>query len=74
MQLAINSDKSRFIECSDKFNHFIYELKRSMLCPISEMCNIWMSSDPRATFYAAKADELNSKREKKVHKCRGVEK
>ena len=71
MQLAINSDKSRFIECSDKFNHFIYELKRSMLSPISEMCNIWMNSDPRAAFYLAKAEELNSKCEKRIHECKG---
>ena len=24
MQIAVNSSKSNFIDCSDKFNHFIY--------------------------------------------------
>ena len=72
MQLAVNSDKSKFIECSDKFNHFIYELKRSMLGPMNELCNIWMQSDPRATFYSTKADELNQRTEKKPHLCEGL--
>ena len=29
IQLAIKSEKTKFIEYSDKFNHFIYELERS---------------------------------------------
>ena len=29
IQLAIKSDKSDFLKKSDKFSHFIYEMKRS---------------------------------------------
>jgi len=35
MQLAINSDQSNFIKCSNKFNHYIYELKRSIFGPLT---------------------------------------
>lgn len=35
MQLAIKSDKSKFIENSNKFNHYFYEMKRSPFGPIS---------------------------------------
>ena len=35
MQLAVNSSKSNFIECSDKFNHYIYELQRSKFGPLT---------------------------------------
>ena len=34
MQLGIKTDKSRFIECSDKMNHFIYELQRGIIGPL----------------------------------------
>jgi hypothetical protein len=29
MQLAIKDDKSKFIEYSGKFNHYLYELRRA---------------------------------------------
>ena len=33
-------------------NHLIYELERTQFDPITELCNIWMASDPyRADFY-----------------------
>ena len=54
MQLAINSKKSAFIRHSEKFNHFIYELKRAQFGPITEMCKVWMASDLRADFYEEK--------------------
>ena len=33
MQIAVNSSKSNFLDCSDKFNHYIYELQRSKFGP-----------------------------------------
>ena len=48
MQLAVKSQKSKFIEHSDKFNHFIYELERAEFGPMMELCNIWMTTDSRA--------------------------
>jgi hypothetical protein len=51
VQLAVNSDHSNFIKCSNKYNHFIYELKRSIFGPISELCSIWRSLDGRCKIY-----------------------
>lgn len=51
MQLAIKSEKSKFITCSNNFNHYLYELKRAEFGPIVEMCSIWVSLDLRAEFY-----------------------
>ena len=54
MQLGIKTDKSRFIECSDKMNHFIYELQRGIFGPLVELSNVWMAEDQRADFYQKK--------------------
>ena len=54
MQLGIKTDKSRFIECSDKMNHFIYELQRGIFGPLVELSNVWMAEDQRADFYHRK--------------------
>lgn len=59
-QLAVNSDHSNFIKCSNKYNHFIYEVKRSIFGPISELCSIWRSLDGRCKVYEKMA---NSKKE-----------
>ena len=59
MQLTINVDKSRFLECSSKFNHYIYELKRAEFGPLSELCSIWINKDPRAKFYLDMVEEKN---------------
>lgn len=65
IQLAIKSNVSPFILYSDKFNHYVYELKRSIFGPVTEMCSIWKSIDPRS--------ELLKKEEIAVdlipHKC-----
>jgi hypothetical protein len=50
MQLAIKQEKSKFIESSNKFNHYLYELKRAKFGPIMEMCSIWMSQNLSAKF------------------------
>ena len=48
MQLAVKQQKSKFIEHSNKFNHYFYELKRAKFGAIMEMCSMWMSQDSRA--------------------------
>ena len=45
MQLAIKADKSKFIENSNKFCHYLYELERAEFGPINEMCSIWVGKD-----------------------------
>lgn len=62
MQLAIKSEKSKFIENSNKFNHYFYEMKRAQFGPLMEMCDIWISQDSRAEFYLDKAIKINQKR------------
>ena len=62
MQLAIKSDKSKFIECSYNFNHYLYELKRAQFGPIMEMCNIWINKDLKSKFYLEKSDSINKRK------------
>ena len=74
MQLGINSDKSTFIESSNKINHFIYELQRGSFGPLTELGTMWMALDPRAEYYEKKAEKLKSKTKKheqmgKGHEC-----
>ena len=39
-------------QSSCDMNHLIYELERTQFDPITELCNIWMSSNPiKADFY-----------------------
>ena len=61
MQLVIKSDKSKFIECSYNFNHYLYELKRAQFGPIMEMCNVWISKDLKAKFYLDKIEKVNKR-------------
>ena len=61
MQLAIKSDKSKFIECSYNFNHYLYELRRAQFGPIMEMCNIWVNKDLKSKFYLEKVEKLNKR-------------
>ena len=61
MQLAIKSEKSKFIECSYNFNHYLYELKRAQFGPIMEMCNIWVNKDLKSKFYLEKMEKLNKR-------------
>ena len=72
MQLGIKSDKSRFIECSDKMNHFIYELQRGIFGPLVELSNVWMAEDQRAEFYKKKVEEKIDNDER--HFCSGKKK
>lgn len=63
MQLAIDNGKSRYIDCSDSFNHFIYEVERAEFGPISELCHIWANKNPRADYF------LKKFKEKHRYKC-----
>lgn len=51
MQLAIKQQKSKFVEYSNKFNHYLYEMERAKFGAIMEMCSMWMSQDSRVGFY-----------------------
>ena len=42
---TIKSEVSNFIQCSNNFNHYLYELGRSPLGPLAEICNVWLSQD-----------------------------
>ena len=53
MQIAIEEEKSTFIQCSEKANHFIYELERARFGPLSEICNIWCGSDERYKYFSS---------------------
>ena len=59
IQLAINSDKSNFIKCSDSFNHFLYEVKRSQFGCFIEFCNIIKRCDPKMEYFEKKFAEFN---------------
>ena len=70
MQLAIKSNKSKFIDCSTHFNHYIYELRRAKFGPITEMCTIWAAKDPRADLFISLLQEENHRIPKKEkNKC-----
>lgn len=75
MQLAVTTNRTKFIDFSNKYNHVLYELKRAEFGPISEMCNIWINNDIKADFYITQARLLNSRQakpiSKKDHACEG---
>ena len=41
IQLAVTSTSDKKQELLDQYNHFLYELKRSKLGPITENVSIW---------------------------------
>ena len=51
IQLAVKSSQSKFISCSNMFNHYIYELGRTLFGPLTELSSVWMSLDPKAPEY-----------------------
>ncbi len=48
IQLAVNTSQSEFMRCSNKINHFIYELERAQFGPVMEMCSVWRHCDPKS--------------------------
>ena len=61
MQLAIKADKSKFIENSNTFSHYLYELQRAKFGPINEMCSIWVGKDQRSKFFIDDLDFNNTR-------------
>lgn len=73
---VINKSKTKFIQCSNAFSHFIYELKRSIFGPISELCNIWNNFDVRSKTFnklIAKEKEPNLTQTMTVPSCTSPE-
>ena len=68
MQLAIKADKSKFIENSNNFSHYLYELERAEFGPINEMCSIWVGKDLRSKFFIDDFDHNNNRSQKKIDK------
>ncbi len=52
VQIAVNTSQSEFMRCSNKINHFIYELERAQFGPLMEMCSVWRHCDKRADIFA----------------------
>lgn len=77
IQLAVKKNSTNeFLQNSDKFSHYVYELTRTKFGPIAEMANIWFSKDPRAQEFE-KIIKLIEKKKKKeeigsktVHLCK----
>jgi hypothetical protein len=51
IQLAVISNMDKKQEQLDQFNHFLYELKRAKLGPISENAAIWSTLEQRANYF-----------------------
>ena len=41
----------------DKFNHFLYELKRANLGPVMEMSTIWSYNDSKSTTFTKQIEK-----------------
>ncbi len=52
IQLAITNKNNTFLEYSNNFNHYLYELKRSVFSPLTELCSIWKNLDSRFNVYS----------------------
>ena len=66
MQLSIKSGKSKFIESSYNFNHYLYQMKRAPFGSIMEMCNIWVNKDLKSNFYVKKMESVNQRNRSKL--------
>ena len=51
IQLAVTSNVDKKQELLDNYNHFLYELKRAKLGPISESVSIWSSLEQRSIYF-----------------------
>lgn len=65
IQLAVTSHLDKKQDMLDKYNHFLYELKRNKLGPISECVSIWSSLEQRSLYF----EQLIKKRKDKGSKC-----
>lgn len=51
IQLSVTSNTDKKQELLDQYNHFLYELKRSMLGPITENVSIWSTLEQRYSYF-----------------------
>lgn len=51
IQLAVANKNNTFIEYSNAFNHYFYEIKRSLFGPLTELSSIWKCLDTRFQLY-----------------------
>jgi hypothetical protein len=51
IQLAVNSNKSKFLKSSNGMSHYLYEIQRSLFGPINELGSIWRNLDLRASYF-----------------------
>ena len=73
IQLAVIEDIDVKQSNYDRFNHFLYELKRANFGPIMESACIWSHLDQRSKFYKKseimKSESTMSNSMVKQHKC-----
>ncbi len=74
IQLAVKSAQSKFIACSNMFNHYIYELGRTLFGPLTELSSVWMSLDPRAGEYSYIIDNEKTKALPEMAPCKSASK
>lgn len=65
IQLAVTSHADKKQDLLDKYNHFLYELKRSKLGPLSECVSIWSSLEQRSIYF----EQLILNKKTKSFKC-----
>ena len=51
IQLAVTSQSDKKQELLDSYNHFLYELKRSKLGPLTENVSIWSTLEQRFSHF-----------------------
>lgn len=51
IQLSVTSNTDKKQELLDHYNHFLYELKRSKLGPITENVSIWSTLEQRFSHF-----------------------
>lgn len=51
IQLAVTSQTDKKQELLDSYNHFLYELKRSKLGPLTENVSIWSTLEQRYSYF-----------------------
>lgn len=51
IQLSVTSTIDKKQDLLDKYNHFLYELKRASLGPLSENVSIWATLEQRSSYF-----------------------
>jgi hypothetical protein len=69
VQLSVTSSNNKFIQYSNTYNHYLYELRRSFFGPLTELCSIWKSLDPRFVYYDRTRPALPAPSGKNTHAC-----